>query len=477
MLKLRVLLRLVAFISTTACTEKQASTPAPTKAEIPIAKEVGPPIAIPLKDLPEAVVTLVEPLIKQAMNEPRNGEYRGALGMAYEANGFPDAAFNSYQQAENLASTNARWPYYQALILAGRGDHQLAVDAVSRAMSLNESYAALWMWRGVWLLDIARSIEALADFSKAESMGLKAAGLAGQARALLHQYKSEEALAILKPLARNAPFPSIYYLLGRAYRETGNMEQAKIALSRGDSTSPLSWQDPWVNEKRDYEVGFQADSLRAQRYLKAREYDKAITLFRELQAQQPDNPVIINRLSRAYADAGERQNSFWVLRRALAKEPIHYSVHLNIAPFYEARGDIESALDHLDQAISANPTVAISYTRKGLLLQKLRKYPEALAQLKQALDLTPNDPKAFFYIGDVEILMKNWSEGIRRFEQSIQVDPAFALGYLNLGLALASINNFEEARSALIQAKALGTHNEDVDAAMLHVAQLEARSK
>jgi tetratricopeptide (TPR) repeat protein len=231
MLKLKVLLLLVAFISTTACTEKQASTPAPTKAAMPVAKEVGPPIAIPLTDLPEAVVTLVEPLIKQAMNEPRNGGHRGTLGMAYQANGFPDAAFNSYQQAEDLASANARWPYYQALILAGRGEHQLAIDAVNRAMSLDESYAPLWMQRGIWLLDLARSIEALADFSKAETMGLQAAGLAGQARALLQQHKSEEALAILKPLARNAPFPSIYYLLGRAYRETGNMEPRRFNLA------------------------------------------------------------------------------------------------------------------------------------------------------------------------------------------------------------------------------------------------------
>lgn len=479
MLKLKMLLLLSAFMTVTACSEKDANTQAAVQptAPVPVAKIVGPPIVIPFTDLSDAVIALVDPLIQQATAEPNDSRHRGKLGMAYEANGFPDAAFSSYQQAENLASTDPRWPYYQALILAGRGDHQQAVDAVNRAINIDESYASAWMRRGVWLLDLDRSEEALADFSRAETLGLKAAGLAGQARALLHQHKAEEALAILEPLTRNAPFPSIYYLLGRAYRETGNMDQARIALSRGDSTSPLSWQDPWVTDKRDYEVGFQADSLRAQRYLKAGEYDKAITLFRELHEQEPDNPVIINRLSRAYADAGEGRNSFWVLRRALASEPVHYSVHLNIAPFYEARGDIDSALDHLDQAINANPSVAMPYTRKGLLLQKLRKYPEALAQLKLALDRSPTDPNALFYIGDVEIQMKNWAEGIRRFEQSVLVDPAFALGYMNLGLALASTGRFEEARAALAQAKFLGTHNDDVDAAMHHVSQLEVRSK
>lgn len=35
---------------------------------------------------------------------------RGDLGTAYEVNGFPDAAFASYQNAETLDQNNARWP-------------------------------------------------------------------------------------------------------------------------------------------------------------------------------------------------------------------------------------------------------------------------------------------------------------------------------------------------------------------------------
>lgn len=476
-MKLKVLILLSAIIAVTACSDKEVDTQSSMPAPEPVSRDVGPVIAIHLTDLPKAVVSLVEPLIQQATAEPVVGRHRGRLGMAYEANGFPEAAFSSYQQAETLAPVEARWPYYQSLILAGRGDHQQAVDAVDRAISIDGSYASLWMWRGAWSLDLGQSEQALSDFNRAESLGLKAAGEAGRARALLHLHKADEALAILEPLARNAPYPSIFYLLGRAYRETGNMDQARIALARGDSDSPLSWLDPWVSEKRDYEVGFQADSLRAQRYLKSGQYNKAITLFKQLHEQQPDNAVIINRLSRAYAEAGDGHNSFWVLRHALAREPVHYSVHLNIAPFYQARGDLETAMDHLNEAITTNPSVAMPYTRKGLLLQQQRKYQEALTEFKQALDRSPNDPNAFFYIGDVEILMKNWSEGIRRFKQSIQVDPSFTLGYLNLGLALAKTNRFEESHSALTQAKSLGTHDTDVDAAIQYVVQLEKSSR
>ncbi len=472
---LKVLLLLSALVAANACSEKEGSQQRTSPVTVPA--DVGPPVEISLTDLPEEVVTLIEPLTQQAIAEPAVGSHRGVLGMAYEANGFPQAALDSYRQAEDLDPGEARWSFYMSLIQAGRGGHLQAVDSVSRAIRIDESYGSLWMWRGVWLLDLGQSEKALADFRRAESLGLKAAGQAGRARALLHEHKADEALAILEPLARNAPYPSVFTLLGRAYRETGNIDQARIALARGDSTAPLSWQDPWVSEKREYEVGFQADALRAQRYLKSGKHQQAIALFKQLHEQQPNNAVIINRLSRAHAEAGEGEKAFWVLRRALTREPVHYSVHMNIAPFYQARGDLKSALDHLNQAITTNPAAAMPYTRKGLLLQQQRKYREALGEFKLALDRSPGDPNAFFYVGDVEILLKNWPEGIRRFEQSVQVNPAFTLGYLNLGLALANTNRFEEANVALAQARSLGTHDDDVDAALEHVARLQERSE
>ena len=75
---------------------------------------------------------------------------------------FPDAALASYQQAEALDQTgdqtlhqrSAKWPYFQALLHADRGQQQLAVAALERAVAINAGYGPAWLWKGTWLLDM-----------------------------------------------------------------------------------------------------------------------------------------------------------------------------------------------------------------------------------------------------------------------------------------------------------------------------------
>ena len=75
---------------------------------------------------------------------------RGDLGMAYEVNGFPDAAFASYQNAETLDQNNARWPYFQSLLLSDQGEQQLALAALDRAIAIDSVYGPAWLWKGAY---------------------------------------------------------------------------------------------------------------------------------------------------------------------------------------------------------------------------------------------------------------------------------------------------------------------------------------
>ena len=186
------------------------------RCEAEMSVSIERPLVVALDRLSPAQQELLEDLLDKARREPMDGLRRGQLGMAYETNGYPRAALTSYCQAEELDGQEPKWPYYQAFLLAGRGELQRALDALDRSLRLDAEHVSSWMWKGTWLIELGLVRQADDAFSEAKGLGLGWAATAGHARVLLHQDRSDEAIAILEPLSDESPFPSVFQLLGRA---------------------------------------------------------------------------------------------------------------------------------------------------------------------------------------------------------------------------------------------------------------------
>lgn len=73
-------------------------------------------------------------------------------------------------------------------------------------------------------------------------------------------------------------------------------------------------------------------------------------------------------------------------------------------------GDIQTASECYDKAIEADPKNASSYFNKGVLLDKLREYQEAIQVLEKAISVDPRKPNALFYKGIILGKMKKHEE-------------------------------------------------------------------
>jgi len=154
-----VLVLLVHFMGSMSCSIGREETSNVTEA----------PVEVVFTDAKPAVAVLVGRLLDNARNDPRSGSRRGELGIAYEIHGFPNAAYTSYVQAESRESTNARWPYYQALMLAKQGSYEQALTALDRAIEIDPGYGAAWMWRATWSLDVGLNGQAKEGFERAKA--------------------------------------------------------------------------------------------------------------------------------------------------------------------------------------------------------------------------------------------------------------------------------------------------------------------
>ena len=444
-----------------------------TQTDVP----VEPPVEVVLDHSASEVVELLEALLKRARDLPTSASRRGDLGMAYEVNGFPDAAFASYEQAEALDPNAARWPYFQALLLADRGRQPLAIAALDRAIAIDASYGPAWVRKGTWLLDLGEPALALDAFVQAESLGAGAAAIVGQSRVALHQRRPGDAVALLETLSREFKHPVVFQLLGRAYRESARIDDARIALARGSTLRPLQLEDPWQESKRRYEVSFVHQASRAQEMIHQGELAEAIAILETLLEQQPDNRVVISNLATAYRRDGDPIRGFRLLRGAIESDPDYYAFHVGIADYYRERGNIDAALTHVDHALKLKPELAMLHSKRGLLLNQQNKPDAALAAFDMAIRYDPRSREAFMYAGQVEAGRERWPQAVLRYEEAVRVDPSYTVGYLNLSAALAFANRFEEARGVLQQAQQLDTHPREVESALARLAEMERRSE
>ena len=94
---------------------------------------------------------------------------------------------------------------------------------------------------------------------------------------------------------------------------------------------------------------------------------------------------------RSFAEAADE---FRAAQRAIASRPV---AHVALAEFESQLGNPDLALQHSDQALAMDPANALVRHSRGLLLVRLNRHDEALAELGQAAQLAPEVAR-FVYV-------------------------------------------------------------------------------
>jgi len=77
----------------------------------------------------------------------------------------------------------------------------------------------------------------------------------------------------------------------------------------------------------------------------------------------------------------------------------------------------------IEKAMDACPRDAEIVYQHGYTLERLRKYEVALKSYKKAISLDPDYVKAYFSIGDIQLILKNYQEAAEAFETGLRLDP------------------------------------------------------
>jgi Flp pilus assembly protein TadD len=146
-----------------------------------------------------------------------------------------------------------------------------------------------------------------------------------------------------------------------------------------------------------------------------------------------DRPEAHGNLGMLYAVSGQRERGEGELRTALALDPAFVPAAVNLADLYRANGAESQAESVLQQALQHSAHDASLHYALGLALARQKRTADALAQLKLAAQLAPDQARYAYVYGVALHSMGRESQGIKvlvdankRFSGDVEILQALA---------------------------------------------------
>ncbi len=169
------------------------------------------------------------------------------------------------------------------------------------------------------------------------------------------------------------------------------------------------------------------------------------------------------------------EHSFTFLCKLLDLFGPRYDLTFFMAHSLERQGQVESALQLFEQALTQNPEpreVASIFVHVASCKKDLERFEEALEALKEAERHNAELKEIFNLRGYCLYRLKRHDEAITAFEKAIELDPGSAIDYANIGSNLRELGHYAEAVRLYRMALDL---DPDIDFARDNIQKLEKK--
>jgi predicted O-linked N-acetylglucosamine transferase (SPINDLY family) len=330
------------------------------------------------------------------------------LALAHHQAGRLPEAEKLYKQI--LANEPAHFDatHLLGVVALQRGQNDIAVDLINRAITLRPGSAQAYSNLGNALKGKGQLDEAVAAYRRA--------------------------------IALIPGFAEAHSNLGNALREQGQLDEAIAAFGEAISLKPnlAEAHSDLGNVLRD--TGQLGGAIA--------EYRKAIALKHNFTQAH-------NNLGNALKEKGLWEQAIAAYRRAIALRPDYAQAHSNLGNVLRDNGQLDGAIAAYLQAVTLLPGYAEGYSNLGNALKDKGQLDDAIAAYRQAVALKPNLPEAHNNLGSALRGKGQLDNAIAACREAIILRPDYAEAHSNLGNALREKGEPDDAEAACRQAIAL----------------------
>lgn len=144
-------------------------------------------------------------------------------------------------------------------------------------------------------------------------------------------------------------------------------------------------------------------------------------------------------------EKGDARSAERVYRDILRTEPDDPIIVYNLAKAFEEQGRLADAISHFERATQLKPDFPEAFYSLGTSLWQQGKLEAAKSSIRRSLDLRPQYAEAMIALGAVSKAQGDLEGAIRAFRQSLQIRFQFPEAHYSLGLALRQQGNYEES--------------------------------
>jgi tetratricopeptide (TPR) repeat protein len=417
---------------------------------------------------PAALVTHLTDADRAARARPTSAAAVGGAGLAYHADMFYEQAERCYEIAEAL-SGDWHWTYYAALASSARGDAESLTRGLRRVVAQVPDFGPAWWqlgeaafkagrydeaqdaWQRVLTVSDTRSRDttlqwdpslggfsqngqALPDAPKRTiAAPISAYAELGLARIALARGDVEHARQQLQTLTEtSARFGPAYRLLGGVYASLDRNDEAKRAIRIADRLPNAPYADPAVDAliRESRSATFllqQASTADLDTNAAWREY-----LVRRAVELDPRNADALADLATMLRVLHRYDEALEVLdreRRLAGDDPQVLAevgrCLIGLQRYRDAEPVLRHTVDGLDDANS--------HYLYGVVMDRLGRLPEAVAEFQRALDRNPTHRDALNDLGIALVRQGKLAPAIDVFKRLIATDPDNADAHTNLG--------------------------------------------
>lgn len=278
--------------------------------------------------------------------------------------------------------------HYLGVIAHQQRQNDLAVELISKAITLNPNSPEMQNNLGLALKEAGQLDRAIASYQRAIAL------------------KPDYAIA--------------WYNLGGALQSTGNLDGAIDAYQKAIALRPN-----YIEALNNL-----GNALRSKGRIEA-----AITTFDQAIAAKPDNEQAYCNLGNALKERGQFDEAVVAYRRAIALRTNFAEAHANLGIVLQILGKVDEALASYQRAVYANPDLGEAYKGLARGLRAKQQFEAALAAIDRAIELEPGNGDFHATKGLIFLDAERLDEGVVACRKAVGLAPDQAFSHRALSRA------------------------------------------